>query len=72
MLGQPEGDMELGAEMPGDLEEEESRGGHPGERLQSSNLHRRWAVSVEKYSQLCQPGNDSESLTLNSDKIYEE
>ncbi|XP_065795420.1 zinc finger protein 212 isoform X1 [Muntiacus reevesi] len=29
VLGQPEGDMELGAEMPGDLEEEESRGGHP-------------------------------------------
>ncbi|XP_043319963.1 zinc finger protein 212 isoform X1 [Cervus canadensis] len=28
VLGQPEGDMELGAEMPGDLEEEESHG-HP-------------------------------------------
>ncbi|XP_061022003.1 zinc finger protein 212 isoform X3 [Dama dama] len=29
VLGQPEGDMELGAEMPGDLEEEESHGGQP-------------------------------------------
>lgn len=35
MLGQPEGEMELGAEMPGDLEEEESRGVHPGEWLQN-------------------------------------
>ena len=40
VLGQPEGDMELGAEMPGDLEEEESRGGHPGERLQNSTPSR--------------------------------
>ncbi|XP_040116296.1 zinc finger protein 282-like isoform X4 [Oryx dammah] len=35
VLGQPEGEMELGAEMPGDLEEEDSRGVHPGEWLQN-------------------------------------
>ncbi|ELR57418.1 Zinc finger protein 212, partial [Bos mutus] len=33
VLGQPEGEVELGAEMPGDLEEEESRGVHPVEEV---------------------------------------
>lgn len=64
MLGQPEGEMELGAEMPGDLEEEESRGVHPGEWLQNIPALSRPRQPIVSFATTRLPHADQQSPCL--------